>query len=79
MASNVKRIGKVFMEKRHVKYFLIVTLIFAIITPSLIAQYNGPRSGQKKRNIEQFFLSAVARQYDSSDSIKVIIYMQIPN
>ncbi len=79
MASNVKRIGKVFMEKRHVKYFLIVTLIFAIFTPSLIAQYNGPRSGQKKRNIEQFFLSAVARQYDSSDSIKIIIYMQIPN
>lgn len=67
------------MENRHVKKILIVTLIIAIFAPSLIAQYKRPRSGQKKQNIEQFYLTAVTRQRESSDSINVMIYMQVPN
>jgi GWxTD domain-containing protein len=67
------------MEKRFVTKILVSTLIIAIFSTSLFAQFQRSRSGQKKRNIEQFYLSAVTKQNDSSDSINVIVYMQIPN
>lgn len=67
------------MEKRSLIHIIIRILITVFLFQISVAQIRGPLTGNRKKNIEKFTLTAVTKQQSASDSINVIIYMQIPN
>jgi GWxTD domain-containing protein len=67
------------MEKGYIKQVSLITLFSVLLVSVSWSQLRGPVSGDRKKNVERFTITAVTQQRSATDSLTIIFYMQIPN